>query len=120
MHDELRGTAADRGASLRSIAPIAAIAKQWRIPSSGAVPRDLRRFGTRTRCVAVRIPREFAIEGSEVLIHEDGERLVLTPVRRHRLANPIAGWARLAGARVADPGLAAPTEATVHRSRRAV
>jgi antitoxin VapB len=32
---------------------------------------------------AVRIPREFEIEGSEVLIHKEGDRLVLTPVRKH-------------------------------------
>lgn len=41
---------------------------------------------------AVRIPREFEIEGSEVLIHKEGERLVLTPVRKHRLADLLAGW----------------------------
>ena len=41
---------------------------------------------------AVRIPREFEIEGSEVLIHKEGDRLVLTPVRKHRLADLLAGW----------------------------
>lgn len=41
---------------------------------------------------AVRIPREFEIEGSEVLIHREGDRLVLTPVRQHRLADLLAGW----------------------------
>jgi antitoxin VapB len=41
---------------------------------------------------AVRIPREFEIEGSEVLIHKEGDRLVLTPVHRHRLADLLAGW----------------------------
>jgi antitoxin VapB len=42
---------------------------------------------------AVRIPREFEIEGSEVLIHKEGDRLVLTPVRKHRLADLLASWA---------------------------
>jgi antitoxin VapB len=41
---------------------------------------------------AVRIPREFEIEGSEVLIHKEGDRLVLTPVRKHPLADLLAGW----------------------------
>jgi antitoxin VapB len=40
----------------------------------------------------VRIPREFEIEGSEVLIHREGDRLVLTPVRKHRLADLLASW----------------------------
>ena len=41
---------------------------------------------------AVRILREFEIEGSEVLVHKEGDRLVLTPVRKHRLADLLAGW----------------------------
>jgi antitoxin VapB len=44
---------------------------------------------------AVRIPREFEIEGFEVLIHKEGDRLVLTPVRKHRLADLLAGWEAL-------------------------
>jgi antitoxin VapB len=46
---------------------------------------------------AVRIPREFEIEGSEVLIHREGDRLVLTPVRKHRLADLLASWEPLDG-----------------------
>lgn len=34
---------------------------------------------------AVWIPRECELEGSEVLMHREGDRLVLTPVRTHRL-----------------------------------
>jgi antitoxin VapB len=41
---------------------------------------------------AVRIPLEFEIEGSEVLIHREGDRLVLTPVRKHQLADLLASW----------------------------
>jgi antitoxin VapB len=41
---------------------------------------------------AVRIPREFEMEGSEVLVRKDGERLILTPVRRHRLRDLLASW----------------------------
>jgi antitoxin VapB len=41
---------------------------------------------------AVRIPREFEMEGSEVLIRKDGDQLILTPVRRHRLRDLLASW----------------------------
>ena len=30
---------------------------------------------------AVRIPREFELEGNEVLVRKEGERLILTPIR---------------------------------------
>lgn len=41
---------------------------------------------------AVRIPREFEMEGSEVLVRKDGDRLILSPVRRHRLRDLLASW----------------------------
>jgi antitoxin VapB len=41
---------------------------------------------------AVRIPREFEMEGSEVLIRKDGDSLVLTPVRRNKLRDLLASW----------------------------
>lgn len=41
---------------------------------------------------AVRIPREFELEGSEVLIRKDGESLVLTPIRVNRLKDLLASW----------------------------
>jgi len=34
---------------------------------------------------AVRIPREFELQGDEVLIRREGERLVIEPVRKGRL-----------------------------------
>ena len=39
---------------------------------------------------AVRIPREFEMEGSEVLIRQEGDSLVLTPIRRNRLRDLLA------------------------------
>ena len=45
---------------------------------------------------AVRIPREFEMEGTEVLIRKDGERLILTPTRRTRLLDPLASWKPIA------------------------
>ena len=31
---------------------------------------------------AVRIPREFEMEGTQVLMRKEGDRLILTPIRR--------------------------------------
>lgn len=44
---------------------------------------------------AVRIPREFELEGTEVLIRKDGEQLILTPIRRNRLLDLLASWTPL-------------------------
>ena len=41
---------------------------------------------------AVRIPREFEMEGSEVLIRKEGEHLILTPIRKNRLLDLVASW----------------------------
>lgn len=42
---------------------------------------------------AVRIPRELEMEGSEVLIRKEGDSLVLTPIRKHKLRDLLASWA---------------------------
>ena len=41
---------------------------------------------------AVRIPREFELEGTEVLVHKEGDRLILTPIRKNRLMDLLASW----------------------------
>lgn len=41
---------------------------------------------------AVRIPREFEMEGSEVLIRQEGDSLILTPIRGNRLRDLLASW----------------------------
>lgn len=41
---------------------------------------------------AVRIPREFELEGTEVMVHKEGNRLVLTPVVQSGLAELLASW----------------------------
>ena len=41
---------------------------------------------------AVRIPREFELDGSEVLIRKEGEQLILTPIRKNRLLDLVASW----------------------------
>jgi len=41
---------------------------------------------------AVRIPREFEMEGTEVLMRKEGDRLILTPIRKNRLVDLLASW----------------------------
>jgi antitoxin VapB len=42
---------------------------------------------------AVRIPRELEMEGSEVLIREEGDSLILTLIRKRKLCDLSAWWA---------------------------
>ena len=44
---------------------------------------------------AVRIPRVFELEGTEVLIRKEGEQLILTPIRPNRVLDLLATWAPL-------------------------
>ena len=39
---------------------------------------------------AVRIPREFELEGTEVLMRKDGDSLVITPIRKSGLLAVLA------------------------------
>ena len=41
---------------------------------------------------ALRIPREFELQGNEAIIHKDGDRLIIEPVTRRRLAKLLADW----------------------------
>ena len=41
---------------------------------------------------AVRIPREFEMAGTEVLMRKEGDRLILTPIRKNRLLDLLASW----------------------------
>jgi antitoxin VapB len=41
---------------------------------------------------AVRIPREFELEGTEVLVRKEGDNLVLVPLRQNRLMDLLASW----------------------------
>jgi antitoxin VapB len=34
---------------------------------------------------ALRIPREFELEGNEAILHKEGDRLIVEPVRKGRL-----------------------------------
>ena len=39
---------------------------------------------------ALRIPREFELEGKEAIIHKDGDRLIVEPVRKGKLLALLA------------------------------
>jgi antitoxin VapB len=41
---------------------------------------------------AVRIPRELEMDGTEVLIRKEGDSLILTPIRKHKLRDLLASW----------------------------
>lgn len=41
---------------------------------------------------AVRIPREFELEGTEVLMRKEGDSLVITPLKTNRLLEMLARW----------------------------
>lgn len=40
---------------------------------------------------AVRIPADFELPGDRVMIHRDGDRLIIEPVRRKNLLEVLAG-----------------------------
>ena len=39
---------------------------------------------------AIRIPREFEIEGTEAIIHKEGDKLIIEPVRKKSLKAVLA------------------------------
>ena len=39
---------------------------------------------------ALRIPREFEFEGNEAIIHKEGDRLIIEPVRKGKLLSLLA------------------------------
>jgi len=39
---------------------------------------------------ALRIPREFELEGEEALIHKEGDRLIVEPIRKGKLLALLA------------------------------
>lgn len=41
---------------------------------------------------ALRIPKEFELEGSEAIIHKDGNRLIVEPIKRTSLLELLASW----------------------------
>lgn len=41
---------------------------------------------------ALRIPKEFELEGNEAIIHKDGNRLIIEPVIKTSLLELLASW----------------------------
>ena len=41
---------------------------------------------------ALRIPREFELPGDEAVIHKEGDRLIIEPVKKKSLLNLLATW----------------------------
>ena len=41
---------------------------------------------------ALRIPREFEIEGNEAIIHKEGNRLIIEPVKKTGILALLASW----------------------------
>ena len=61
----------------------------WHLPKPSAQmmieqQRHVRLFRN-GRNQAVRIPREFELDGNEAIMHKEGDRLILEPVRKGRL-----------------------------------
>lgn len=45
---------------------------------------------------ALRIPKEFEMEGNEAIIHKEGNRLIIEPVKKAGLLALLASWEPLA------------------------
>ena len=41
---------------------------------------------------AVRIPREFELQGTQALMRKEGDSLIITPIKAHRLLDMLARW----------------------------
>lgn len=61
------------------------------IPEANVAERHASLFRN-GRNQAVRIPREFEMDGTEVLMRKEGDRLILTPIRKNRLLDLLASW----------------------------
>ncbi len=44
---------------------------------------------------AIRIPREFELEGTEAIIHKEGDKLIIEPVRKKSLKAVLASLSPL-------------------------
>ena len=65
------------------------------MPEQRSSSREAKLFRN-NRSQAVRIPADFELPGTSVMIHRDGDRLVIEPVRRKNLCEVLAGLEPLA------------------------
>ena len=62
------------------------------VPSTSPRPREARLFRN-NRSQAVRIPVEFEMPGDRVLIHREGQKLILEPVSKPaNIVELLAAW----------------------------
>lgn len=65
----------------------------WHMPDKTRIPdrsrRHVRLFRN-GRNQALRIPREFELEGDEAIIQKEGDRLIIEPVRKGKLLTLLA------------------------------
>jgi len=61
-----------------------------------STPRQVKLFRN-GRNQALRIPREFALEGNRALVYREGERLIVQPLRKGRLLALLASLEPLDG-----------------------
>lgn len=56
---------------------------------------------------ALRIPREFELEGNEAIIRKEGDRLIIEPVTKKGLAALLSSWKPLDDElpEIEDPGV---------------
>ncbi|CTQ34648.1 antitoxin [Jannaschia rubra] len=65
------------------------------MPQQQSSSREAKLFRN-NKSQAVRIPADFELPGTSVMIHRDGDRLVIEPVRRKNLLEVLAGLKPLA------------------------
>lgn len=65
------------------------------MPQQHSSSREAKLFRN-NKSQAVRIPADFELPGTSVMIHRDGDRLVIEPVRRKNLLEVLAGLKPLA------------------------
>jgi len=58
-------------------------------PQESSPPREVKLFRN-NKSQAVRIPADFEMPGDRVLIHREGDRLIIEPVRRKNLLEVLA------------------------------
>lgn len=64
------------------------------VPLPSSRPKEVKLFRN-NRSQAVRIPAEFELPGDRVLIHREGDRLIIEPVNRPaNIVELIAAWKR--------------------------
>ena len=59
-------------------------------PQDPTPPREAKLFRN-NKSQAVRIPADFELPGDRVVIHREGDRLILEPLRRRTLLDVLAG-----------------------------